>query len=241
MKTLWTCLIQSSVLAAGLVCSADVFAQQPKEPDFPPETSAPPPEQGPVGGHRRGMMDPAQQLAGMTKRYNLSADQQNQVKPILVDQQQQMLLLHLDSSLSLDEKKAKMQNIRSDSDKKLAAILNDDQKKQFEQDHQSRNVCSSGVKAAVPMAADLHRNSSVDWRVRVLFSGGTRRLPNITLSCHQEDELRAELDRERALLAEHTLDNPRKAPGQKTPGPTPSVLRRIPIQASTARHIVRCS
>jgi Na+-transporting NADH:ubiquinone oxidoreductase subunit NqrC len=83
------------------------------------------------------MMDPAQQLAGMTKRYNLSADQQNQVKPILVDQQQQMLLLHLDSSLSLDEKKAKMQNIRSDSDKNIAAILNDDQKKQFEQDHQS--------------------------------------------------------------------------------------------------------
>jgi protein CpxP len=137
MKTLWTCLIQSSVLASGLVCSADVFAQLPKEPDFPPETSAPPPEQGPGGGHRRGMMDPAQQLAGMTKRYNLSADQQNQVKPILVDQQQQMLLLQLDSSLSLDEKKAKMQNIRSDSDKKIAAILNDDQKKQFEQDHQS--------------------------------------------------------------------------------------------------------
>ena len=134
MKTLWTCLIQSSVLAAGLVCSAEVFAQQPK---FPPETSAPPPEQGPGGGHRRGMMDPAQQLAGMTKRYNLSADQQNQVNPILVDQQQQMLLLHLDSSLSLDEKKAKMQNIRSDSDNKIAAILNDDQKKQFEQDHQS--------------------------------------------------------------------------------------------------------
>jgi Na+-transporting NADH:ubiquinone oxidoreductase subunit NqrC len=83
------------------------------------------------------MMDPAQQLAGMTKRYNLSADQQNQVKPILVDQQQQMLLLHLDSSLSLDEKKAKMQNIRSDSDKQIAAILNDDQKRQFEQDHRS--------------------------------------------------------------------------------------------------------
>jgi Na+-transporting NADH:ubiquinone oxidoreductase subunit NqrC len=76
-------------------------------------------------------------LAGMTKRYNLSADQQNQVKPILVDQQQQMLLLHLDSSLSLDEKRAKMQNIHSDSDNKIAAILNDDQKKQFEQDHQS--------------------------------------------------------------------------------------------------------
>ena len=136
MKKLSTCLIQSSVLAAGLVCSAHVFAQQPKEPSFPPETSAPPPEQGPGGGHR-GMMDPAQQLAGMTRRYNLSADQQSQVKPILADQQKQMQLLRLDTSLSPDEKKAKMQSIRSDSNKKIEAILNDDQKKQFEQDHQS--------------------------------------------------------------------------------------------------------
>jgi periplasmic protein CpxP/Spy len=83
------------------------------------------------------MMDPTQQLSGMTKRYNLSADQQNQVKPILADQQQQIQLLHLDSSLSPDEKKAKMQSIRSDSNTKIEAILNDDQKKQFEQDHQS--------------------------------------------------------------------------------------------------------
>jgi protein CpxP len=130
MKKLLSCLIQSSVLAAGLVCGAHVFAQ---EPGFPPETSAPPPKQGLADDHR----DPAQQLAGMTKRYNLSTDQQNQVKTILMDQQQRMQLLRLDSSLSPDEKKAKMQSIRSDSNSKIEAILNDDQKKQFERDHQS--------------------------------------------------------------------------------------------------------
>jgi periplasmic protein CpxP/Spy len=130
MKKLLSCLIQSSVLAAGLVCGTHVFAQ---EPGFPPETSAPPPQQGAAGDHR----DPAQQMAGMTKRYNLSSDQQNQVKPILMDQQQRMQLLRLDSSLSPDEKKAKMQSIRLDSNSKIEAILNDDQKKQFEQDHQS--------------------------------------------------------------------------------------------------------
>jgi protein CpxP len=130
MKKLLSCLIQSSVLAAGLVCGTHVFAQ---EPGFPPETSAPPPQQGLAGDHR----DPAQQLAGMTRRYNLSTDQQNQVKPILMDQQQRMQLLRLDSSLSPEEKKAKMQSIRRDSNSKIEAILNDDQKKQFEQDHQS--------------------------------------------------------------------------------------------------------
>ena len=133
MKKLLTYVIQSWVLAAGLVCSAHVLAQ---EPGFPPETTAPPAEQGPGGGHR-GMMDPAQQLAGMTRRYNLSTDQQEQVKPILADQQQQMQSLRLDSSLSSGERKTKMQSIRSEANRKIAAILNEDQKKQFEQDHLS--------------------------------------------------------------------------------------------------------
>jgi hypothetical protein len=83
------------------------------------------------------MMDPAQQLAGMTTRYTLTTDQQNQVKPILMDQQRRMRLLRLDSSLSPDEKKAKMLSILNDINSKIEAILNDDQRKQFEQDHPS--------------------------------------------------------------------------------------------------------
>jgi periplasmic protein CpxP/Spy len=132
MKKLLSCLIQSSVLAAGLACGAHVFAQ---EPGSAPETSAPPPVQGP-GGRTRGMMDPDQQLAGMTKRYNLSADQQSQVKPILVSQQKQMQELRGDSSLTHEDRMAKMKSIRADSNAKIEAILNDDQKKQFEQDQQ---------------------------------------------------------------------------------------------------------
>ena len=130
MKKLLGSLIQSGVLATGLLCGTHMLAQ---EPGFPPETSAPPPQQGLAGDHR----DPAQQLAGMTRRYNLSTDQQNQVKPILMDQQRRIQLLRRDSSLSPDEKKAKLQSILSDFNSKIEAILNDDQKKQFEQDHQS--------------------------------------------------------------------------------------------------------
>ena len=134
MKKLLSSLIQSGTLATGLVCcGAHVLAQ---EPGFPPETSAPPPQPGPAGNHR-GMMDPAQQLTEMTRRYDLSTDQQNQLKPILMDQQRRMRLLRLDSSLSPDEKKAKMLNILSNFISKTEVILNDDQKKQFEKDYQS--------------------------------------------------------------------------------------------------------
>jgi hypothetical protein len=127
------CCLLSGVLAAGLVvCGAQGFAQ---ETGGAPETSAPPSAQGPGGG-RRGMMDPDQQLARMTKRYNLSADQQTQLKPILVSQQQQMQALRGDSSMSREDRMAKMMSIRSDSTTKIEAILNDTQKKQFAEDQQ---------------------------------------------------------------------------------------------------------
>ena len=127
------CCLLSGVLAAGfVVCGAQAFAQ---ETGGAPETSAPPPMQGPGGG-RRGMMDPDQQLERMSKRYNLSADQQSQLKPILVSQQQQMQALRGDSSLSREDRMAKMQSIHSDSNSKIEAILNDTQKKQFAEDQQ---------------------------------------------------------------------------------------------------------
>ena len=127
------CRLLSGVLAAGfVVCGAQAFAQ---ETGGAPETSAPPPMQGPGGG-RRGMMDPDQQLERMSKRYNLSADQQSQLKPILVSQQQQMQALRGDSSLSREDRMAKMQSIHSDSNTKIEAILNDTQKKQFAEDQQ---------------------------------------------------------------------------------------------------------
>jgi Spy/CpxP family protein refolding chaperone len=128
MKKPLSFLLQGAVLAAGLLSGAYVLGQ---ETGGAPETAAPPP----IAGHR-GMMDPAQQLEQMTKRYNLSADQQTQIKPILASQQQQMQALRGDSSLSREDRMAKMQSIRADSKTKIEAVLNDDQKKQFEADQQ---------------------------------------------------------------------------------------------------------
>jgi len=121
----------SGLLATGLtVGSAAAFAQQ----DNPaPDASAQQPGPGRMG---RQQMTPDEQVARMTKRYNLSADQQTQIKPILANQQQQMMALHGDSSMSRDDKMAKMKGIREDSSTKIQAILNDTQKKQFAEDQQ---------------------------------------------------------------------------------------------------------
>ena len=132
MKNQFCRIALSGLLATGLTLfTAAAFAQQ--------DNSAPPPaQQGGNGGGRMGrqQMDPDQQVARMTKRYNLSADQQAQIKPILVNQQQQMQALHGDSSLSQDDRMAKMKGIREESSTKIQAILNDTQKKQFAEDQQ---------------------------------------------------------------------------------------------------------
>ncbi|MGA3226546.1 MAG: hypothetical protein ABSC65_22455 [Acidobacteriaceae bacterium] len=120
----------SGLLATGLTLgSAAAFAQDNPAPDAAAQ-----------GGGGRGMgrmqMTPDEQVARMTKRYNLSADQQTQIKPILANQQQQMMALRGDSSLSREDKMAKMKGIRDDSSTKIQAILNDTQKKQYAEDQQ---------------------------------------------------------------------------------------------------------
>jgi protein CpxP len=123
----------SGLLATGLTLgAAAAFAQQ----DSPaPDASA---QQPGNGGGRMGrmQMSPDDRLAQMTKRYNLSADQQTQIKPILADQQTQMMALRQDSSLSREDKMAKMKSIRSDSSTKIQAILNDSQKQKYAEDEQ---------------------------------------------------------------------------------------------------------
>ena len=123
----------SGLLAAGLTLgSAAAFAQESPAPDASAQ-----PGGGGGGGHMgRMQMTPDEQLARMTKHYNLSADQQTQIKPILANQQQQMMALRGDTSLSRDDKMAKMKGIREDSSTKIQAILNDTQKKQFAEDQQ---------------------------------------------------------------------------------------------------------
>jgi len=123
----------SGLLATGLtLCSAAAFAQQ----DNAPTPDASTPQQG--GGYGHQPKTPDEQVARMTKRYNLSSDQQAQIKPILANQQQQMQALRQDSSLSREDKMAKMKSIREDSSSKIQALLNDGQKQKFAQDQQRR-------------------------------------------------------------------------------------------------------
>jgi periplasmic protein CpxP/Spy len=94
------------------------------------QDNPPPPDQGPGRGAMR--MDPNRQLERMTRELSLSADQQSQIRPMLVDRQQKMEAVFKNQSLSQEDRRAKMMSIRQESRTKIEAVLNDDQKQKFE-------------------------------------------------------------------------------------------------------------
>jgi Spy/CpxP family protein refolding chaperone len=127
MKKPFCRIALSGLLAAGLTFGAASAIAQDAAPSPSAGGSA-------MGGRMGRMPSPDDQLAQMTKRYNLSADQQSQIKPILTDRAQQMMTLRQDQSMSREDKMAKMKSMRDDSNTKINAILNDTQKKQFADD-----------------------------------------------------------------------------------------------------------
>jgi protein CpxP len=98
-------------------------------------------------GHRP--MNPDRQLQHMTKRLNLSADQQSQIRPALVDRQQRMEALRQDQSLSPQDRHQKMQAIQQDTRSKIEAVLNDQQKQQFDAMQQHMREHQRGMNAGM--------------------------------------------------------------------------------------------
>jgi Spy/CpxP family protein refolding chaperone len=94
-------------------------------------------EQHKESNHRHEA-DPQRQVNTLSKRLNLTEDQKNQILPILTDRQQQMKSIHEDTSLSQQDRRAKMRTLWEDSDSKIKTVLNDDQKQKYDQMQQQR-------------------------------------------------------------------------------------------------------
>jgi periplasmic protein CpxP/Spy len=92
------------------------------------------PSQTQMQGRRgRGQQQsPEQQLAKLTQELGLTSDEQQQILPLLQDQQQKMQALSMDGSLSMDDRRTQMQAIRKDTNSQIEPLLTDDQKTKFE-------------------------------------------------------------------------------------------------------------
>jgi periplasmic protein CpxP/Spy len=122
----------ATVLAGVLSLGVAAFAQDaPPAPPASDQAGQPSEGMGRRMG-RREMPSVDDQIKHLTKKLNLSSDQQAKLKPILEDQRKQVDAVHNDSSLSREDRFSKMQSLRQSSDTEIRGVLNEDQQKNFD-------------------------------------------------------------------------------------------------------------
>lgn len=119
------------VAVAGMLVMSASFAHEA----FADNTSGTGWGAGP--GMRRGSGKPGRDIVGlrletMTRRLNLTADQQAAIKPILEDEGAKFKELRADGKLTRDELKVKIQELREATFAKILPILTPEQQKKHE-------------------------------------------------------------------------------------------------------------
>lgn len=86
----------------------------------------------------RKLPTPEEVVAKLDSKLSLSDDQKAKITPIIADRQQQMKAVAADQSGRRFQKARKMKSIYKESDEKIKAILNDEQKKKYEELEQEK-------------------------------------------------------------------------------------------------------
>ena len=117
------------LVAAGAISIATPFAvaqdSAPANPQSQPSQDH--------GGWHRGQQDPAQRTKELTKHLNLTSDQQTKVQDIFQSEHTQMESLHQDSSLSQQDRRAKMMDIHTGTNSQVRALLDPNQQKKWDE------------------------------------------------------------------------------------------------------------
>ncbi len=112
--------------AAGLISIAAPFttAQSNDQQSQPMQDN---------GGRHHGPPDPAEKTKELTKHLKLTSDQQTKVQSALESQRSQMESLHQDASLSQQDRRSKMMEIRKSTDDQIRGLLDSNQQKKFDE------------------------------------------------------------------------------------------------------------
>lgn len=133
-----TRLSLSGALAVGLVISgSQLFAQDQNagSSSSANQSESQTMKSGQHGAWHHGHhMNPDRAVERMTKRYNLTQDQQSKIRTILTGEHQQMMSVRDNTSISKADRWQKMKDIHSDTVAKIEGTLNPQQKEKFELD-----------------------------------------------------------------------------------------------------------
>jgi Spy/CpxP family protein refolding chaperone len=120
-----------SLVLAGWLATGVMAAQQPGSA----------PEPGAAGGGQRdggSSKKLEKRLAHITRRYKLTADQQSHIRSILENEQQDIQLVDADTFMSRGDRSEEISSVFEASQKKIAAILTDQQRHKFDVDEKRR-------------------------------------------------------------------------------------------------------
>jgi hypothetical protein len=134
------------IMAAGIIAVGLPFAAAQDN-----STNNQAPQQG-NGGWHHGPPDPAQRTAELTKRLNLTSDQQTKVQDALTSEHSQMESLHQDSSLSQQDRHAKMMDIHKSTDAQIRGVLDSTQQKKWDDMQAKREQRMQGHRPGPPDA-----------------------------------------------------------------------------------------
>lgn len=121
--------IRQYMLFAVCMLAIAVLAQQgPPQGGEPHEHM----RQGQMG-HDHGKMSADEHLQMLSEKLSLTDEQKAKIKPIIEQHLQERQAIMKDQSLSPEQRHTRMQASMDSAHTKIAALLNDDQKKQFAQ------------------------------------------------------------------------------------------------------------
>jgi protein CpxP len=115
------------LIAAGLITVGTTFAAAQDSMSHDQQASSQ------DGEHMHHGMDPAKRTAELTKKLNLTSDQQGKVQSILQSEKSQMESLHQDNSMSQQDRRSKMMDIHKTSSDQIRGVLDSNQQKKWDE------------------------------------------------------------------------------------------------------------
>jgi periplasmic protein CpxP/Spy len=119
--------------------------------------------EGPQGRGRRGSAQHQRQhMAMLAEKLGLTAEQKTQFQQIGRDMRKQGMAIRQDSSLTDDQKKAKMQELRQQSHKQMFSVLTPEQKEKLKQMHEEHKKEQDKSKSGDQASAKKKTGSAND-------------------------------------------------------------------------------
>ena len=115
------------LIAAGLITAGATFVSAQDSMSHDQQASSQ------EGGHMHHGMDPAKRTAELTKKLNLTSDQQGKVQSILQSEKSQMESLHQDNSMSQQDRRSKMMDVHKTSSDQIRTLLDSTQQKKWDE------------------------------------------------------------------------------------------------------------